>query len=151
MQFVNCTGYNFQCDMKQLAQSYEDFDCFKHFEMLLDIQNVFKEPRGGLSGLTKEVLGVGLNKTRRNTNWEERPLTRNQLEYAALDAAVLIRIFWHVRNQSQSTSVSNENSQMEWKSHIISHGGDPAKIKKKAKNVKVCNAGIRESHIPGQS
>ncbi|KAL8234479.1 hypothetical protein R6Q59_020579 [Mikania micrantha] len=77
--------------------------------------------------------------------------SRNKLEYAALDAAVLIRIFWHVRNQSQSTSVSNENTQMEWKSHIISHGGDPAKIKKKAKNVKVCNAGIRESHKPGQS
>ncbi|KAJ0521820.1 putative DNA helicase [Helianthus annuus] len=145
-------GYNFQCDMKQLAQSYEDFDCFKHFEMLLDIQNVFKEPRGGLSGLTKEVLGVGLNKTRRNSNWEERPLTRNQLEYAALDAAVLIRIFWHVRSQSQSTGVSNENNtQMEWKSHIISHGGDPTKIKKKMKNVKGCNAGIRESHNLSES
>ncbi|KAI7733486.1 hypothetical protein M8C21_033726 [Ambrosia artemisiifolia] len=119
-------GYNFQCDMKQLAQSYEDFDCFKHFEMLLDIQNVFKEPRGGLSGLTK-------------------------LEYAALDAAVLIRIFWHVRSQSQSTGVSNENTQMEWKSHIISHGGDPTKIKKKVKNAKGCNAGTRESHKSSQS
>lgn len=39
--------------MKQLSQSYEDFDCFKRFEMLLDIQNIFKEPRGGLSGLAK--------------------------------------------------------------------------------------------------
>lgn len=48
-----------------------------------------------------------------------------QLEYAALDAAVLIHIFWHVRNQSQiqSSDVSNEhnnNTQMEWKSHIVS-------------------------------
>lgn len=46
-------GYNFQCDMKQLAHSYEELECFKHYEMLLDIQNVFKEPRGGLSGLAK--------------------------------------------------------------------------------------------------
>lgn len=46
-------GYNFQCDIKQLAHSYEDLGCFKHYEMLLDIQNVFKEPRGGLSGLAK--------------------------------------------------------------------------------------------------
>ncbi len=46
-------GYNFQCDIKQLAHSYGELECFKHYEMLLDIQNVFKEPRGGLSGLAK--------------------------------------------------------------------------------------------------
>lgn len=46
-------GYNFQCDMKQLAHSYGELECFKHYEMLLDVQNVFKEARGGLSGLAK--------------------------------------------------------------------------------------------------
>ncbi|KAI3736819.1 hypothetical protein L2E82_26806 [Cichorium intybus] len=86
--------------------------------MLLNIENIFKEPRGGLSGLTKEILGVGLNKTRRNSNWDDRPLTQNQLEYAALDAAVLIHIFWHVRNQSQYANVLNEQTQLEWISHI---------------------------------
>lgn len=55
--------------MKQLAQSYEDFDCFKHFEMLLDIQNVFKEPRGGLSGLTKvnKTMCIGILYYKMNT------------------------------------------------------------------------------------
>lgn len=42
-----------------------------------------------------------------------------QLEYAALDAAVLIHIFLHVRGQSQPTGVPNEHTQMEWKSHIV--------------------------------
>lgn len=51
--FVPFLGYNFQCDIKQLAHSYKDLLCFKHYEMLLDIQNIFKEPRGGLSGLAK--------------------------------------------------------------------------------------------------
>ncbi|EOY11615.1 Polynucleotidyl transferase isoform 3 [Theobroma cacao] len=46
-------GYNFQCDVKQLAQSYGDLECFKSYNMLLDIQNVFKDPRGGLSGLAE--------------------------------------------------------------------------------------------------
>ena len=46
-------GYNFQCDMKQLAHSYGELQCFKHYEMLLDVQNVFKEAHGGLSGLAK--------------------------------------------------------------------------------------------------
>lgn len=48
-----CLGYNFQCDAKQLVRSYESLECFKHYEMLLDIQNLFNEARGGLSGLTK--------------------------------------------------------------------------------------------------
>lgn len=44
-------GYNFKCDVQQLSHSYGDLKCFKHYEMLLDIQNVFKEHQGGLSGL----------------------------------------------------------------------------------------------------
>ncbi|XVF57571.1 hypothetical protein PTKIN_Ptkin06aG0216300 [Pterospermum kingtungense] len=51
-------GYNFQCDVKQLAQSYGDLECFKCYNMLLDIQNMFKEPGGGLSGLA-EVSKTG--------------------------------------------------------------------------------------------
>ncbi|XP_024024775.1 exonuclease mut-7 homolog, partial [Morus notabilis] len=124
-------GYNFQCDIKQLAHSYEDLGCFKHYEMLLDIQNVFKEPRGGLSGLAKKILGAGLNKTRRNSNWEQRPLTRNQLEYAALDAAVLIPIFCHVRNRSQTDDVEG-HEKIEWKSYIVSHMDNPKKPKRQS-------------------
>lgn len=127
-------GYNFQCDVNQLAHSYGELTCFKHYEMLLDIQNVFKEPRGGLSGLAMKILGAGLNKTRRNSNWEQRPLTRNQLEYAALDAAVLIHIFRHVRSTSQPASVPEGTAKIEWKSHIVSYVGNPKKTKKEAKD-----------------
>lgn len=38
--------------MKQLASSYRAMECFKHYDMLLDIQSLFKEP-GGLSGLAQ--------------------------------------------------------------------------------------------------
>ncbi|KAF3454578.1 hypothetical protein FNV43_RR05026 [Rhamnella rubrinervis] len=122
-------GYNFQCDIKQLAHSYEDLVCFKHYEMLLDIQNVFKEPCGGLSGLAKKILGTGLNKTRRNSNWEQRPLTQNQLEYAALDAVVLVHIFRHVGNHSQTADVEGQEK-IEWKSHIVSHIDNVKKSRK---------------------
>ncbi|KAL7084102.1 hypothetical protein ACP275_14G204100 [Erythranthe tilingii] len=117
-------GYNFQCDVHQLAHSYGELNCFKHFEMLLDVQNVFKEPRGGLSGLAEKILGTGLNKTRRNSNWEQRPLSVYQLEYAALDAAVLVHIFRHVRRQSERPSGAQDgHAKIEWKSYIISHMG----------------------------
>ncbi|KAK9219247.1 hypothetical protein WN943_007888 [Citrus x changshan-huyou] len=99
-------GYNFQCDIKQLAHSYGELECFKHYEMLLDIQNVFKEPKGGLSGLA-------------------------ELEYAALDAVVLLQIFHHVRSCSQPTDVSEGHDKIEWKSYIVSHMDNPKKSKKR--------------------
>lgn len=43
-----------------------------------------------------------------------------QLEYAALDAAVLIHIFSHVQGHSPRTGLSNEHTKIEWKSHIVS-------------------------------
>lgn len=44
-----------------------------------------------------------------------------QLEYAALDAVVLIHIFCHVRNHSQSTDAEGAEN-IEWKSYIVSEG-----------------------------
>ncbi|KAG8085276.1 hypothetical protein GUJ93_ZPchr0010g9142 [Zizania palustris] len=111
-------GYNFQCDLHQLSQSYGELKCFQYYEMLLDIQKLFKGATGGLSGLSKKILGAGLNKTRRNSNWEERPLSQNQKEYAALDAVVLVHIFHHVKGQSQFGVT--EGCKVEWKSHIVS-------------------------------
>ncbi|XP_010414976.1 PREDICTED: uncharacterized protein LOC104701044 [Camelina sativa] len=126
-------GYSFQCDIKQLALSYGDLECFKRYGMLLDIQNLFKETCGGLAGLTKKILGVSLNKTRRNSDWEQRPLTQNQLEYAALDAAVLIHIFRHVRDHPPHDSSLEK---VQWKSQIVSHMDNPKWKKKKPK----CNS-----------
>lgn len=115
-------GYNLQCDLRQLSHSYGDLECFRYYEMLLDIQKLFKEVNGGLSGLAQKMLGAGLNKTRRNSNWEQRPLSQNQMEYAALDAAVLVHIFRQVRSQPNSPG-RDEQSKGEWKSHIVSHMG----------------------------
>jgi ribonuclease D len=46
----------------------------------------------GLSGLTEACLGRPLDKRQRMTNWEDRPLTSEQINYAAMDAKVLIDI-----------------------------------------------------------
>ncbi|KAJ3676083.1 hypothetical protein LUZ60_003495 [Juncus effusus] len=113
-------GYNLQCDLYQLSHSYGNLECFRSYEMLLDIQKLFKQTHGGLAGLSKEVLGAGLNKTRRNSNWEQRPLTLQQKEYAALDAAVLVHIFHHVRAQPHFGKV-------EWKSHILNFSSPDGK------------------------
>ncbi|CAN4108877.1 unnamed protein product [Withania somnifera] len=112
----------------RLALSYGQLQCFKHYDMLLDIRNVFKEPRGGLSGLAKKILGTGLNKTRRNSNWEQRPLIQFQIYLQYAD--VLLHIFRHVRCYTQPAGDQDGHSKIEWKSHIVSHI-DNSKISKK--------------------
>ncbi|XP_031485793.1 uncharacterized protein LOC116254505 isoform X3 [Nymphaea colorata] len=113
-------GYNVQCDLHQLTQSYEELECFQSYDMLLDIQKMFKQGSGGLSGLCKKILGSGLNKGRRDSNWNQRPLSPSQIEYAALDAAVLLPLFHHVCSQSESEDMEGKRSKYEWRSCIVS-------------------------------
>ncbi|XP_024169754.1 uncharacterized protein LOC112176163 isoform X2 [Rosa chinensis] len=122
-------GYAFVYDARHLADSYGELNCFNHYQMLLDIQHVFKEQGGGLSGLVQKILGVGLNKTRRNSNWEQRPLTPNQLEYAAIDAAVLLHIFDRVCSHSQ-TADGERLGKLDWKSCICPRLDNIKKSKK---------------------
>ncbi|KAG0500842.1 hypothetical protein HPP92_000914 [Vanilla planifolia] len=110
-------GYNLQCDLHHLSQSYGDLECFRYYEMLLDLQKLFNDHGGGLSGLAEKVLGAGLNKTRRNSNWEQRPLSLNQIEYAAVDAVVLVHIFHCIYNQTPGCK--EVRGKAEWKSHLF--------------------------------
>lgn len=48
---------------------------------------------GGLSALCRRVLGAGLDKRMQCSDWQRRPLHPRQVQYASLDAAVLVRIF----------------------------------------------------------
>jgi len=50
---LHTKGFDIQCDLHQLAQSYGELECFQSYEMLLDMQKLFKGVTGGLSGLSK--------------------------------------------------------------------------------------------------
>ncbi|KAF7727169.1 Exonuclease mut-7 [Apophysomyces ossiformis] len=51
------------------------------------------KPPAGLAGVVSTFLGVGMNKKQRLSNWEQRPLTTEQILYAAGDAYCLIDIY----------------------------------------------------------
>jgi len=66
---------------------------------LLDLNSFYRAsaPRSSpvsLAGLVAECMeGAILNKDACLSNWEARPLSKKQLKYAALDAAVLLPLF----------------------------------------------------------
>lgn len=53
------------------------------------------------------VWGLQLDKRMQKSNWQDRPLTRAQLEYAALDAHCLIRL-WRETQHSAAAILPKE-------------------------------------------
>jgi ribonuclease D len=50
-----------------------------------------------LASLTEHLFGIPLDKTLRTSNWRRRPLTRSQVEYAALDARIVLQVYEELR------------------------------------------------------
>lgn len=49
--------------------------------------------RPGLSDICEKILGKPLDETMQGSDWGRRPLMREQVMYAALDAYILIKIY----------------------------------------------------------
>jgi len=50
-------------------------------------------PSYSLASVTEHLFGIPLDKTLRASYWRRRPLTRSQIEYAALDAHITLRVY----------------------------------------------------------
>lgn len=61
------------------------------FENIVDIHD--KKIAGGLAGLVKHYMGKPLKKTQQMSDWTRRPLLKQQIIYAALDAFVCVYIY----------------------------------------------------------
>jgi len=76
-----------------------DLDC-------LWAQTHTQESRPGLRGLVSKVLGKRLDKSQQCSNWAARPLSDDQLSYAALDAYCLIQLWGVLQPQLDNIDVA---------------------------------------------
>jgi len=98
-------GYGLETDIRRVVMSYPFMSAFHSIGNAFDLQDHASERlhsdrklnrvgmRIGLSNLVMRTLGLCLDKSEQLSDWQCRPLTNNQLEYAALDAAVLPLLF----------------------------------------------------------
>ena len=68
---------------------------------------IFDRPRDtqekGLAGLVDIYLGKPLDKRDQISNWEKRPLSQNQVLYAANDAFILLKLYDALRELAVSS------------------------------------------------
>ena len=91
-------GFGIKEDVRRLAQVVPALEAgVPNVVDLGDLWGAVKphepRPRGGLSGLCRAVLGKPLDKSQQLTDWEKRPLTAAQIEYAALDATSSLDLY----------------------------------------------------------
>lgn len=60
-------------------------------------RSALRLPSYSLAGVSEHLFGVELDKSFQKSNWRRRPLTRGQLEYAAMDAYVSLRVYDELR------------------------------------------------------
>lgn len=56
-------------------------------------RSALRLPSYSLAGVTAHLFGIELDKSFQKSNWRRRPLTRAQLEYAAMDAYITVRVY----------------------------------------------------------
>jgi hypothetical protein len=122
-------GYGFAQDGKKLANSFPAFkyrfvnfvedvinmdeiaeECRKINPKIFDTPHVAMASKGpkpkGLSKLTMTCLGKPLDKRECMSNWDNKPLRQAQLNYAALDAFVLIQIHDFIQMRCKELNVN---------------------------------------------
>ncbi|MES1902370.1 MAG: hypothetical protein MHPSP_001066 [Paramarteilia canceri] len=87
-------------DLKFLSINFNDPNSAGLFLKSLNIVDLAvinsKKTGVSLALLAMDVLGVSINKLQRMSAWQNRPLTQSQIQYAAIDAYVLLEIYHKV-------------------------------------------------------
>ena len=106
-------GMGPQQDLKRLGWSYPWLSStLGPYKAVVDVQSLAKSafpgvPTREIEGLSKlcvREFGVGVNKEQQCSDWAQRPLSAAQINYAALDAAVLIQLCDALVERASSSS-----------------------------------------------
>ncbi|KAL4095090.1 hypothetical protein PRIC1_008468 [Phytophthora ramorum] len=96
-------GFSFDSDLKVLQQTFPERQAFTTVSPFLDLNELGLKsgvPVGtSLSQSVHRILGKALDKRMQLSDWERRPLSSEQLNYAALDAACLTQVVTKLQGQ----------------------------------------------------
>ena len=110
---IRILGFGIGQDLTKLAASFPHIPCFREFNSVMDLQALSRQFYPGtskqfMSSLQKAVailLKKRLDKTEQCSEWDCRPLSASQLEYASLDATVLPKLLRCMTQNNKSFTV----------------------------------------------
>eukprot|EP01038_Epipyxis_sp_PR26KG_P004974 gene4974-6957_t len=113
----NCykIGQSLLNDFKELYRSHPNMSCFMKVNNVIEMTKWYRNLQPdilhliSLKNLVKQYLHFNLIKTQQCSNWEIRPLSSDQLHYAACDALVLIRLYDAMLCESEEKAVLNNS------------------------------------------
>ena len=97
--FTNKTfiGFYFKYDLNEMDKQFKEFFTNEQMCKVIDINDLYKNKTNkqvpDLNKTCLELLGKGIDKQERISNWKLRPLRKNQMKYCCLDAFILKFIY----------------------------------------------------------
>jgi 3'-5' exonuclease len=94
-------GYQLSSDLSRMAASYPHIPCFQRIDSVLEVASLIKTALQiskqkksryitmSLASIITHYLGMSVDKDCQLSDWAARPLSFQQMQYAALDAAVV--------------------------------------------------------------
>jgi len=70
-------------------------------------RSALRLPSYSLAGVSAHLFGIELDKSYQKSNWRRRPLTKGQLDYAALDAHIALHVY------EELTAILNERGKLD--------------------------------------
>ena len=155
------TGFHVAIDFRRLAASYPHIPGFREVYSVVELSLFAKrvhpgESRhsmGSLQRLTRMVLQHDLSKEQQCSDWEQGPLPREQIEYAALDCALparLLDVMAEGCGRSKTESILNQSTSS-WRFITIDSDDQNAITLLKAKRVVGNTFAVSQSWVTGKS
>ena len=88
LQTVNVVGFGLKGDLTRLRDSFPDQ--INQFERAIELHTLIEAPQLSLDMVCRALLGCAIDKRMQTSDWSIRPLSEQQLHYAAADAYVLL-------------------------------------------------------------
>jgi hypothetical protein len=87
-------GFNFNnSDIEQMGNMKNIFNEFKIVDLIDIYQYKYFEKAGSLANICEKICGKKLNKDEQCSNWDLRPLRPSQINYAAIDALICVKLY----------------------------------------------------------
>jgi len=117
---IRKVGFGACSDLQKLAFSYPHIPCFNFVNSVIELELIFRVAfsvplntnTGGLSYVCNRMLGFLLDKQAQCSNWGARPLSVQQISYAAVDAFVCVILFLVLKKKIEKGELNMKSETM---------------------------------------